>query len=265
MLRPMKSPHFQLVVVDLLSTVTGSAGVCARLLSSALDGEGIEVSPEDVRNVLGLPVRRAVSALARTGAGLDAQAQRHDRAHDAFVAGLRRHYSALGSVREVEGTAACFGRLRAQGLRLAIVTNLPRAVASTILESLDWYDRGLIDTVVTCEEVEEPRPQPGMVFEAMRRTAVAEARRVVKVGQTPADLAEGTLAGCGAVVGLTHGAHGRDELLLRPHTHLVDRLFALVDVIALSEVAPRTATAAARQTSAHNGAERAPHPGLDRR
>ncbi len=231
-----KKPPFALVVVDLLSTVADSAPVSARLLARALREEGLDVADEEIRNVHGLPLRRAVSALTRTGRGLHAAAQSHDRVHASFVESLHEHYASLGAVREVEGASKVFAGLRAHGLRLAIVTNVPRRVASTILESLDWYDRGLVDTVVTCEEVDHPRPQPGMVFEAMRRTAVVESARVMKVGQTPADLAEGTLAGCGAVVALGHGAHPAHELRLRPHTHLVDQLLAVPDLLAVSAV-----------------------------
>ena len=240
----MKSPQFQLVVVDLLSTVQKTAEVCAQLLASALRAEGVDATGEEVRSVLGLPLRRAVSALSRTGSGLSAEARRHDRVHDAVVAGLRDHYSSQGAVREVAGASRAFAGLRAQGLRLAVVTNLPRSVAGVILGSLEWHDRGLVDTVVRCEEVEDPRPQPGMVYEAMRRTAVVDAARVVKAGQTPADLAEGALAGCGAVVGLTHGSHAHHELRLRPHTHLIDRLETLADIIAIAEVERRSAMTA---------------------
>src|SRR5262249_13771038 len=41
---------------------------------------------------------------------------------------------------------------------------------------------------------------------------------------TPADLAEGTAAQCGFVVGVTSGSHTRDELAACAHTHLVDTL-----------------------------------------
>ncbi len=212
-----KKPPFALVVVDLLSTVADSAPVSARLLARALREEGLDVADEEIRNVHGLPLRRAVSALTRTGRGLHAAAQSHDRVHASFVESLHEHYASLGAVREVEGASKVFAGLRAHGLRLAIVTNVPRRVASTILESLEWYDRGLVDT-------------------AMRRTAVVESARVMKVGQTPADLAEGTLAGCGAVVALGHGAHPAHELRLRPHTHLVDQLLAVPDLLAVSAV-----------------------------
>lgn len=234
------SSSFALVVVDLMSTVEDSAPVSSWLLSRALRAEGLDASPEELRNVLGLHLRRAVTALMHTGRGLEAAAKSQDRVHDTLVDSLHDHYARLGSVREVEGASTVFAGLRAHGLRVAMVTNLPRHVAGMVLQSLDWYDRGLVDTVVTCEEVDDPRPQPGMVFEAMRRTAVVEAARVMKIGQTPADLAEGTLASCGAVVALTHGAHPEHELRLRPHTHLTDRLLAVLDVVALSSLAERS-------------------------
>lgn len=240
----LKRASFGLVVVDLMSTVADSAPVCGWILSDALRGEGIGVADEEIRNVLGLPLRRAISALVRTGRGLQAMARSQDRVHDACVKALHDHYARLGAVREVEGASRVFAGLRAHGLRLAIVTNVPRSVASTVLESLDWYDRGLVDTVVTCEEVDDPRPQPGMVFEAMRRTAVVESARVMKVGQSPADLAEGTLACCGAVVALTHGGHEAHELRLRPHTHIADRLLAVLDLVAVSTVAAPHSVAA---------------------
>lgn len=77
----------------------------------------------------------------------------------------------------------------------------------------------------------------------MGRTGIVDPNKVVKVGDTPADLAEGTLAGCGVVMGLTGAMHSRDELLLRPHTHLVERMSALLDVLALVEVGRRDVSA----------------------
>jgi phosphonatase-like hydrolase len=234
----MKSQPYQLVVIDLMCTLVDSEHVTTRLLADTLAATGIDTTEGELRAVLGLPLHRAIAALVHTGASLEVDAARADRTHRRLVDALRAHYSRLGSVRELEGVTEAFATLRAQGLRIAVATVMPHAVADTILASLDWFDRGLIDTVVGCEDVHAPRPQPGMIFEAMRRTGIVDAKRVVKVGATPADLAEGTLAGCGAVVGLTCGMHSRDELWLRPHTHLVDRIASLLDVLALAEVCP---------------------------
>jgi phosphoglycolate phosphatase-like HAD superfamily hydrolase len=56
----------------------------------------------------------------------------------------------------------------------------------------------------------------------MARLGVADSRRVAKVGDTPADLHEGTNAGCGMVIGITGGTHTRAELEPHPHTHLIE-------------------------------------------
>ena len=51
---------------------------------------------------------------------------------------------------------------------------------------------------------------------------------VGKIGDTPADLGEGTQAGCGMVVGVTSGAFPRAELLKEPHTHLIEQIPELI-------------------------------------
>jgi phosphoglycolate phosphatase-like HAD superfamily hydrolase len=60
-----------------------------------------------------------------------------------------------------------------------------------------------------------------MIRSLMARLGVREAARVAKVGDTRADLEEGTNAGCGLVVGVTSGSFTRQQLQACPHTHLV--------------------------------------------
>lgn len=237
----MVVPHFQLVVVDLMSILAGSGEATERVFAEALASEATWAPHAEVRSVLGLPLPRALAALFHTGASLDADARRAERAHARLVRSFGEHYSNLGAVRELEGTSQALAALRTHGLRIAIVSVMPRVVTDVIMSSVDWFDRGLVDTLVTVEDVSDARPQPGLIVEAMRRTGVVDARQVIKIGDTPADLAEGTLARCGAVVGLTSGRHSRSELMRRPHTHLVDQVLSVLDVLAVARVAGRVA------------------------
>lgn len=66
--------------------------------------------------------------------------------------------------------------------------------------------------------------QPDMTHAPMRRCGIASANGVAKVGDTPADLIEGTHAGCALVIGVTNGTHTAAELAPHPHTHLVASL-----------------------------------------
>ena len=67
----------------------------------------------------------------------------------------------------------------------------------------------------------------------MARLAVDEVRRVVKVGDTPADLQEGERAGCGLVVGVTGGTHSRTELEGYYHTDLIETIADLPGLLGL--------------------------------
>jgi phosphoglycolate phosphatase-like HAD superfamily hydrolase len=69
----------------------------------------------------------------------------------------------------------------------------------------------------------------------MMLTGIYDPARVVKIGDTVADLNEGNAAGCGLVVGVTSGAGSRDVLQREEHTHLIDNIPELLNVLGLRE------------------------------
>jgi phosphoglycolate phosphatase-like HAD superfamily hydrolase len=73
-----------------------------------------------------------------------------------------------------------------------------------------------------------------MVRRAMQLTGVKDPRRVIKVGDTPSDLHEGTSAACGMVVGVTSGSHTAEELRPHPHTMLIDSVRDLPGILAVA-------------------------------
>ena len=101
-------------------------------------------------------------------------------------------------------------------------TGFGRPVTDAVLARLGWGAGGAVDATVTSDDVANGRPAPDMVFRAMQLTGIRDVKRVVKVGDTPADLLEGTAAGCGLVVGITSGSHTAEELRGHPHSVLVE-------------------------------------------
>lgn len=69
-----------------------------------------------------------------------------------------------------------------------------------------------------------------MIFTAMARLNVLDVRRVMKVGDSPADMEEGYNAGCGEVVGVLSGAHSVATLGACRHTRLIDGVADLPDL-----------------------------------
>ncbi len=118
--------------------------------------------------------------------------------HADFVAGCRADYRTDEGVREVAGTSGVFERLHRAGIKIALNSGFSREIARIIIDRLGWITKGLVDASVTSDEVARGRPHTDMIKLLMKNLGVTRPANVVKVGDTPADLEEGTSAGCGA-------------------------------------------------------------------
>ena len=141
------------------------------------------------------------------------------------------YYRRSPDVREVDGAASVFQALRNHGVKVALDTGFGRRITDAVLARLGWAVPGTIDATVTADEVAAGRPAPDMVLRAMQLTGVNDPSRVVKVGDTPSDLEEGTRAGCGAVIGVTSGSHTAGELRPHPHTALIESVRDLLSIL----------------------------------
>ena len=228
----------RLLVIDLSCLVERFGEISMQALSLAAESVGVHPKTEDLRDVVGLEPFDALSRLCHD--------HRARRATQIFETAFSRHFEKQLAIHEITGASSTLRSLREDGVSIAIVTSLSRAVAGPLFARLDFP----CDTTVTSCETISQRPRPGLVFEAMRRLGIDDPEDVVKVGETPADLAEGAIAGCGAVVGTTWGTHARGELYLRPHTHLVDRISQITDVALVAGLV----TAAIRHHDQSSGA-----------
>jgi phosphonatase-like hydrolase len=121
-------------------------------------------------------------------------------------------------------TMDAFTELKEAGVCIALDTGFSRVIVDAILERLGWLDSGLLDSTAASDEVAQGRPHPDLLYKAMQRTGIKSVQAVAKVGDTPADLQEGTAAGSALVIGLTNGSHTLHELERHPHTHLIPHL-----------------------------------------
>ena len=90
--------------------------------------------------------------------------------------------------------AACFARIRAAGLPIAVITNTPRVMAEPLLAHA-----GLVpDTLVGGTDIEHAKPAPDMVLLACERLGVDPATSVV-IGDSIYDGQAAAAAGAGFV------------------------------------------------------------------
>jgi len=212
-----------LVVFDIAGTTVYDGDAVHRCLAAAVLAGGAAPSRDAVNRVMGMPKPMAIAALLEAHRGAPPDAADVDRLYSEFERMMIDYYRTSPHVRETDGATEVLRWLRAQGVVVALDTGFAHAITDVIVDRFGW-DGDVIDLAVSTDQVPRGRPHPDMVERAMAQFGITDRSRVAKVGDTPADLAEGTAARCGFVIGVTSGSHTREELAACPHTHLIGSL-----------------------------------------
>ncbi len=226
----------QLVVFDLAGTTVKDNKDVHRVLQKALVHHGVEVSLEDANAVMGIPKPVAIRTL------LEKRSQGHrpitedwiGEIHKLFVEEMIEFYQKDPSVGEKAGVYNTFRKLKQNKLKVVVDTGFDRQITDPLLERLGWKKENLIDASVTSDEVEHGRPYPDLIYRAMELTNVTDAKCVAKVGDTASDMQEGNAAGCALVIGVTTGAFSRKELQMEKHTHLIENVQEILEILEIS-------------------------------
>lgn len=222
----------QLVVFDIAGTTVRDKGSVASAFMEAAAQYGVILPREAVNKVMGLRKKEAIRIL------LDKFYLEQDnieglieKIHDAFTHNMIGFYERDAELAPMPHAAETFAWLKQRGIKIALNTGFTRPITDTILHRLQWNSDGLIDMVITSDEVPEGRPQPYMIAAIMKQLEVADAGQVAKVGDTEVDVEEGRNAGCGLVVGVTTGAYTRSELEPCNPDSIIDSLAELPPLI----------------------------------
>lgn len=218
--------EIELVVFDLAGTTVDDGDAVNHCLRASLARAGHAVTHDAVNAVMGLPKREAIRRLIGPGEAIEP-------IHEEFEARMIRHYAEHPGITEIPGTSRTFAALHRAGIKVAVDTGFGRRIAATVLDRMGWSADKLLDAAVASDEVPRGRPHPDMIRRLMSELGVHDPLRVVKVGDTPADLEEGTNAGCGRVIGVTGGTHTRQQLETYPHTDLIETVADLPHLLGI--------------------------------
>jgi phosphonatase-like hydrolase len=212
----------RLVVFDVAgTTVRDGGGAVQRAMHDAIAVTGLELRDGAMSGVTGLAKPLAIRTLLE-GHGRDELLSRTDEIHADFVGRMQRYYREDDRVGPVDGAVETFSALRTAGIRVALNTGFSRAVLDQILMRLGWAGPGgPLDATIASDEVARGRPYPDMIDALRTRLGGIAYTEVAKVGDTPIDLQEGTMARCGLVVGVLSGAHSESSLSQHPSDALI--------------------------------------------
>lgn len=196
----------QLVVFDWAGTVVDFG--CHGPAKAFVDGfakVGVPVSIEEARVPMGLAKKEHIRQMLRMPAisvrwveqkGLDWTEADVDEIYRWVTPMQIEAAGRLG--RPIDGVIDCVTMLRKRGIKIAGTTGYFQEAADAARAEAARF--GYCPDVSVCaDEVPAGRPAPWMLFRAMEKTGCYPATRVIKIGDTKADIDEGINAGAFSV------------------------------------------------------------------
>lgn len=226
-----------MVVFDMAGTTVQDHREVENCFAKAALESGLKASRASINAMMGWPKKKVIQTLWSEQIGNLAPTYQEsvDSTYQLFRTILEDHYRTQ-TVLPVEGVEDLFKLLRRSGVKVVLTTGFYREVADIILARLDWNrglnheyvqeGNGLIDLSLTPDETGHGRPHPTMIQVAMQRFLIEDPKRVVKIGDTPADLKAGKSAGVWSL-GVTNGTHSEEELSQHPNDGLLPSVSAL--------------------------------------
>jgi phosphonatase-like hydrolase len=197
----------ELVVLDMAGTTVVDDGIVERAFERAarrtrLDTRRpLEESLQYVRDTMGQSKIEVFRHL--TGGDEDAA----QAGNEAFEAAYAELIDEVG-VDPIPGAPDVIAGLRASGFKVALTTGFSPATRDAVLARLGWE----VDVALSPADAGRGRPAPDLVLAALIATGATSVGSVIVVGDTTSDMRSGRNAGAGLVVGVTTGAHTREQL-----------------------------------------------------
>ena len=152
---------------------------------------------------------------------LNAYRAHHEENHDALIA-------------EFPGIAEALQRLRAAGVKVAVVTSKRRSSVEMALKALPSLDL-VVDRFVTLEDTAEHKPHPEPLLKGLELVGNVPKDQAVYVGDSPFDVQAAKAAGLRSVA-VSWGAFSEDTLRQADPDYLVPDIDAVVDVLLRDEL-----------------------------
>ncbi len=181
--------------------------------------------------ILGREIPRE-TLLANVGQPLPRQmeiidAERAEALLESYRLHNHEHHDAL--IGEFPGVEDALGRLRAAGVRVAVVTSKRRFSVEMALKSFPGLGE-VVDRFVTMEDTTEHKPHPQPLLKGLEFLGDVPPEEAAYVGDSPFDVAAAKAAGVTSVA-VSWGAFSEDTLREAEPDHLVEDVDSAVDVL----------------------------------
>jgi len=220
----------KLAVFDMAGTVVNEDNVVYKTLQRAINERGFQVTLDFVlEHGAGKEKHQAIKDIIKADIG-SVDADMAASIFEDFKVLLGKAYEQL-EVDSYDGVQDLLLALKENGIKVALNTGYDTQTAQLLLDKMDWVEGKQYDVLVTADDVVLGRPNPDMIVEAMMKLNVQQEELVLKAGDSIIDIEEGKNANCGITIGVTTGAHTRQQLLSANPTHVLDSLTELKQLL----------------------------------
>lgn len=239
----MLTNEIEMVVFDMAGTTVRDQSEVEHCFYQAAVETGLDADKDQIKAMQGLPKLEVVQTLwaEKMDSTSSTYQEKVQTTYDHFRHVLETHYQ-TAEVVPTEGALETFAWLRERNVKIVLTTGFYRKVANIILDRLGWNtgldenfraisSDAIIDLSLTPDETGAGRPHPAMILHAMKTFGITDPKRVVKIGDTPADLQAGAAAGVGLNLAVTNGTHTEEALKAYPHDALLSSTELLPEVI----------------------------------
>jgi phosphonatase-like hydrolase len=153
------------------------------------------------------------------------------RAQAAGLAFERSYRAAVGrtGLSAMPGAEEAIDKLTGSGIRVCLLTGLPRSLLGLVLDTLGWRGH---DYLALCPD-DAPRafPWPDLVLTALLRLGADDVRDIAVASGTEHGIVAGRRAGARVVAGVRTGPHTASRMRRAGATHLIESVAELPDLV----------------------------------
>jgi len=220
----------RMAVFDMAGTTIDENNVVYKTVQSAINGAGFNLTLEQVlAQGAGKEKLQAIKDVLRVYANIQDETLAAT-IYENFIIRLEKAYGSL-EILPQPNAIELFSALKERGILTVLNTGYNRQTAETILDKLGWEKGIKFDELVTATEVNRNRPNPDMIWFAMKEFGIEDSKSVIKVGDSTIDIEEGRNAGCLFSIGITTGAHVYEQLESAHPDFIIHDLMELLPII----------------------------------
>lgn len=228
----------RMAVFDMAGTTVNENMIVYTTLRETIDEAGYDLTLDQVlAEGAGKEKVDAINSILKVYAQ-KADDELTQRIYRDFISRLETAYNTR-EITPQDGAEELFRVLKARNITVVLNTGYDQRTAELLIAKLGWKKGVEFDGLITATDVKRNRPFPDMIRLAMGQFDVTHPKEVAKIGDSIIDIEEGVNAGCGLNIGITTGAHTREQLETAKPDHIVDNLLELMPILAMTKAIPQ--------------------------